>query len=141
MKKLKAKWEMNPTQSWDIPDETREAIIRKVLSEDEFGNKILDGPGPHYCAIPFGTNCVCNHSHSIVMGIEAESREPYEFVMRFPNGEEIRRKLTHEEWVELYVGIVPRDVYHPENPEMTPEILEQHLEDGGCTCKHSLKEK
>jgi len=52
-----------------------------------------------YCVIPFGIKCVCNHSHSFAMGIEAESHEPYEFVMRFPDGEEIRRKLTHEEWV------------------------------------------
>jgi len=132
VKKLKATWEMNPDQSWDIPDQIREAITRNILAKDEFGNKLFDGPGPHCCVIPFGIKCVCNHSHSFVMGIEAESQEPYEFVVRFPDGEEFRRKLTHEEWAQLYLGAQPR---HPDEPKMTLEMLEQHLEECGCTCE------
>jgi hypothetical protein len=64
--------------------------------------------------------------------------------MRFPNGDEIRRKLNHEEWVELYLGMVTHDFYEvgPSNddvpPLLTPGVIEKQLEYMGCNCREEL---
>jgi hypothetical protein len=106
----------------------------KLVWQDNKGNKIYHNPlGIHFCVIPYGYKCVCNHSHSIAVGIEAQTHEPYEHVVRYADGREFRRKLTHEEWVELYLRNVPYDYF--EKRSNTPELIEKELERIGCKCR------
>jgi len=88
----------------------------------------------HFSCIPWGTGCVCMHPHCVVSGFEAESREPYEFVERFQDGSEIRKKLTHKEWMQFYLAC-STGYYMPK----TVQELEKALCECGCTCEQFAK--
>ena len=86
----------------------------------------------HFSVITFGIGCICNHSHCIVAGYKAESKENFELVLRTLDGQEARCKLSYEEWLELYTIICPTD-YHGE--EQTRETVEKQLAILGCECQ------
>jgi len=87
----------------------------------------------HFSWIVSGSNCIVQHSHCVVFGVGASTRENYEFLVRWPLGLELRCKMTRNEWIDIYHNLQQVFNYYL-LPHTKGEIISE-LARIGCSCK------